>query len=40
LTKCGNSILTEACLRMRYFLLRTSRLLLLLSHGILRNHLK
>jgi hypothetical protein len=39
LMKRGNSILTEACLRMRYFLLRTNRLLLL-SRRILRKYLK
>jgi hypothetical protein len=39
LMKRGNSILAEACLRMRYFLLTTNRLLLL-SHRILRNYLK
>jgi hypothetical protein len=39
LMKRGNSILAEACLRMRYFLLRTNRLPVL-NHRILRNNLK
>ena len=39
LMKRGNSILAQGCLRMRYSLLRTTRLLPLI-HRILRKHLK
>ena len=39
LMKRGNSILAQGCLRMRYSLLRTTRLLPLI-HRILRKYLK